>query len=169
MIPAMNKYIAVIGTVLVLSNPHLALQPAYAAQSKVAPVVAQALPTLTLPQISAPSTPVEQLHNPIVQPIISEVATPVETIQQTAERLVTAHYGAGHFTAFAKVVNRESTWNPDAVNQDSGACGLGQASPCSKLTDHSVTGQLTWMISYIDDRYGTPENAWSAEQTKGWY
>ena len=169
-LPAMNKYTAIIGTVLVLSNPHLALHPAHVLAAPVVPTSsAIALPTLTLTQILTNTSTTAQLIKPVIQPIVEIPAAPVETVQQTAERMVTAHYGVGHFTAFAKVVNRESTWNPDAVNSESGACGLGQALPCTKTPDHSVTGQLKWMIAYIDDRYGTPEIAWQAEQTKGWY
>lgn len=164
----MNKYTAIIGTILVLSNPHLALQPAYAAAAQSAPVTSEPLPTLTLQQLVSQSLSATGLNTPVVQSVAKVVVIP-ETVQQTAERLVTAHYGSGHFAAFAKVVNRESTWNPDAINRASGACGLGQALPCTKILDHSVEGQLNWMISYIDDRYGTPEDAWHAEQTKGWY
>lgn len=165
----MNKLTAVIGTVLVLSNPHLALQPAYAARISTTVAQTVSIPTLTLSQIISQKTTSESLIVPVVAKTITPTTSIPETPQQIAEQLVTEHFGASHYAAFAKIVNRESTWNPDAVNAESGACGLAQVNPCSKLVDHSVAGQLTWMISYIDQRYGTPENAWHAEQTKGWY
>ncbi|MEI7818751.1 MAG: ubiquitin-like domain-containing protein [bacterium] len=54
---------------------------------------------------------------------------------------------------------RESNWNPDSVNRSSGACGIPQAYPCSKITDKSTRGQIDWGLSYIAGRYGTPQNA----------
>jgi hypothetical protein len=164
-IPAMNKTTAIIATVLVLTNPTNALQTAHAATPHSVQVANPI--TLTLNQIVTQALPTPALSAPVVQiaipPAIS--ATP----QQLAERLVDAHYGPGQYAAFAKIVQRESTWNPNAINRETGACGLGQANPCSNLTDHSVEGQLNWMIGYIDERYGTPDNAWRAERTQGWY
>ena len=58
------------------------------------------------------------------------------------------------------MVQKESGWNPNAVNRSSGACGLAQALPCSKLgpnwSDPVVA--LNWMNSYVNGRYydGSP-------------
>lgn len=55
----------------------------------------------------------------------------------------------------------ESGNRPNAINASSGACGLGQALPCSKmgcsLSDYAC--QDAWFTSYMQARYGTWENA----------
>ena len=56
---------------------------------------------------------------------------------------------------------RESGNRPNAINASSGACGLGQALPCSKmpcsLSDYAC--QDAFFTSYMQARYGTWENA----------
>lgn len=65
----------------------------------------------------------------------------------------------------------ESGNNPGAINASSGACGLGQALPCSKLTctlaDYAC--QDSWFTSYMRERYGTWENAWAFWQSHRWW
>lgn len=69
--------------------------------------------------------------------------------------------------------NRESGWNPNAVNRSSGACGIPQALPCSKIAnkygDNSYQSQIKWGIDYINARYGNACEAWQHFKTKGWY
>lgn len=70
---------------------------------------------------------------------------------------------------------RESSWNPNAVNKRSGACGIPQANPCSKMakygkdyrTNYKV--QVAWGMDYIKARYQTPQNAWAFWQKNHWY
>lgn len=73
-----------------------------------------------------------------------------------------------------KLWNRESSWNPNAVNKTSGACGIPQANPCSKAskgTDYRTNWrtQVHWGLNYIKKRYGSPSEAWSHSQRIGWY
>ena len=91
------------------------------------------------------------------------------SLKQLAEELVNDQFGPGHFTAFAAIVQHESGWNPKAINRRSGACGLPQALPCSKIKDQTPVGQLNWMISYIKNRYGTPNDAWRIWKVQRWY
>jgi uncharacterized protein YabE (DUF348 family) len=56
---------------------------------------------------------------------------------------------------------KESGWNPNTANRTSGACGIPQAYPCSKITDKSAAGQIKWGLDYIKGRYGTPSAAWA--------
>lgn len=55
----------------------------------------------------------------------------------------------------------ESGNNPNAINKSSGACGLAQALPCSKmkcaLGDYAC--QDAWATQYMKARYGTWLNA----------
>ena len=74
-----------------------------------------------------------------------------------------------------KLWNRESGWNPNAVNKRSGSCGIPQSLPCSKMavegTDYRTNyrTQIRWGLKYIAGRYGSPSGAWSHSQWRGWY
>jgi hypothetical protein len=70
---------------------------------------------------------------------------------------------------------RESNWNYRATNPSSGAYGIPQALPGSKMATvasdwrtNPVT-QITWGLIYIKDVYGSPCGAWSHSQATGWY
>jgi resuscitation-promoting factor RpfB len=63
--------------------------------------------------------------------------------------------------ALYQLWEHESGWNPNSVNFWSGACGIPQADPCSKISDHSAYGQITWGLGYIAGKYGDPINAYA--------
>ena len=69
--------------------------------------------------------------------------------------------------------NRESGWNPNSVNKSSGACGIPQALPCSKIKNkygsNSWEAQIRWGIDYINSVYKTPCKAWNHFKSKNWY
>jgi len=69
------------------------------------------------------------------------------------------------------MVAKESGWNPNSVNKSSGACGLAQALPCSKLGPDwsNPIVALNWMNSYATGRYGSWENAYNFWQKNHWY
>ncbi|MGW0737918.1 aggregation-promoting factor C-terminal-like domain-containing protein [Streptomyces sp. NPDC002851] len=79
------------------------------------------------------------------------------------------------FAAFSKIVEHESGWNPQATNSSSGAYGLVQALPASKMasagTDWKTNPatQIKWGLDYMNDRYGSPVKAWNFWQANGWY
>jgi hypothetical protein len=60
------------------------------------------------------------------------------------------------------IVSRESGWNPNATNSSSGACGLVQALPCSKVpgNGYDPVDNLRWGNGYAVGRYGS----WAAAQ-----
>lgn len=55
------------------------------------------------------------------------------------------------------IIQKESGWNPSAKNRSSGACGLVQALPCSKLGSNwsDPVVALRWGDSYAHQRYGS--------------
>lgn len=55
------------------------------------------------------------------------------------------------------IVSRESGWNPNATNASSGACGLVQAYPCSKVpgSGYNPVDNLRWAHGYAVGRYGS--------------
>jgi hypothetical protein len=69
----------------------------------------------------------------------------------------------------------ESGWRVTAENSSSGAYGIPQALPGSKMATAgadwrtSAATQIEWGLGYIHDRYGTPCGAWSFKQGHGWY
>lgn len=69
------------------------------------------------------------------------------------------------------LVNKESGWNPSAVNSSSGACGLGQQLPCEKWAGqwNNPVDSLNGMHSYIISQYGSWGGAISHSQHVGWY
>ena len=79
------------------------------------------------------------------------------------------------FQALVKLWNKESRWNPYACNSSSGAYGIPQALPASKMavygTDYltNYKTQIKWGLNYIKSRYGTPTAAWNHSCNKGWY
>jgi uncharacterized protein YabE (DUF348 family) len=68
------------------------------------------------------------------------------------------------------LVTRESGWNPNAVNKSSGACGLPQALPCSKLGPNwnDPVVALNWMNTYVG-RYGGWAGAYAFWLVHHWY
>lgn len=69
------------------------------------------------------------------------------------------------------IVQRESGWNPNAVNRRSGACGLAQALPCSKVPGNPFdpVDSLRWMDGYVNARYGGWAGAYAFWQKNKWY
>lgn len=71
--------------------------------------------------------------------------------------------------------NQESGWNNKAENPTSGAYGIPQALPASKMgaaanpPESSPQAQIEWGISYIQETYGSPVMAWAHEQANNWY
>lgn len=69
------------------------------------------------------------------------------------------------------LISRESGWNPDAVNASSGACGLVQALPCSKIPGqwNNPVDALRWGTGYVNARYGGWNGALAHSNANGWY
>jgi len=97
--------------------------------------------------------------------------------QSYAHNLVINTYGWSEYDyeCLVKLWYRESGWNPNSHNKSSGAHGIPQALPASKMasegSDYYTNGytQIRWGLKYIKGRYGTPAAAWSHSQQKGWY
>lgn len=67
---------------------------------------------------------------------------------------------------------KESGWNPNAVNRGSGAFGIAQILPSAHPTANrnmSAQEQIDWGLNYIRNRYGSPSQAWAHSQRTNWY
>jgi soluble lytic murein transglycosylase-like protein len=69
------------------------------------------------------------------------------------------------------IVSRESGWNPNATNKSSGACGLVQALPCSKVpgNGYDPVDNLRWGNGYAVGRYGSWQNAFAFWSGNHWW
>jgi hypothetical protein len=81
----------------------------------------------------------------------------------------------GQFGCLDELWERESGWNPYAENPGSGAYGIPQALPGSKMASAGAdwatdaATQIRWGLGYIKADYGSPCGAWSHEESSGWY
>lgn len=84
-------------------------------------------------------------------------------------------WSTADFNCLVALWNKESKWNPNAYNSGSGAYGIPQALPASKMatagTDYRTNykTQINWGLSYISSKYGSPSAAWSHSKSKGGY
>lgn len=69
------------------------------------------------------------------------------------------------------IITKESNWDPNSVNSRSGACGLAQALPCSKVPVNPLDAvdSLTWANGYATKRYGSWENAYNFWTSHKWW
>ncbi|WP_368502473.1 G5 domain-containing protein [Actinomyces sp.] len=96
---------------------------------------------------------------------------------QSVAKSMMSSYGwdDSQFSCLVSLWNRESGWNYLAQNPSSGAYGIPQALPGSKMgsvaSDWATnpTTQITWGLGYISDRYGNPCSAWAHSESTGWY
>ncbi|GAA2584284.1 aggregation-promoting factor C-terminal-like domain-containing protein [Streptomyces sp. LARHCF252] len=95
----------------------------------------------------------------------------IAQIQAMARQIVPS----GQFQCFSNIVDHESDWNYKAVNPSSGAYGMFQALPGTKMSSAGAdwrtnpATQIKWGLGYMNDRYGSPCEAWSFWQANNWY
>ena len=84
-------------------------------------------------------------------------------------------WGEDQYNCLVSLWQKESGWRVNAENSSSGAYGIPQALPGSKMAtageDWATNAgtQIEWGLSYITGRYGTPCGAWGKSQASGWY
>ncbi|MFC9846301.1 transglycosylase SLT domain-containing protein [Streptomyces sp. NPDC060223] len=111
--------------------------------------------------------------------VLTATAAPAQAATTSASSAKTiAHKmipDAAQYNAFSKIVEHESGWDVDATNSSSGAYGLVQALPGSKMASAgsdwktNPETQIEWGLNYMNDRYGSPVGAWNFWQANGWY
>ncbi|MFD9130780.1 transglycosylase SLT domain-containing protein [Kitasatospora sp. NPDC059571] len=99
-------------------------------------------------------------------------AIPAGSVQALAAQIIG---DANQFSCFSQIVKRESGWDYTATNASSGAYGLVQALPGSKMASAGAdwrtnpATQIKWGLNYMNSRYGSPCGAWSFWQAHSWY
>ncbi len=105
------------------------------------------------------------------------VSTDVASVKKVARAIASSTYGWGdsEFACYDRIITQESGWNYTATNPSSGAYGIPQALPASKMASAgsdwrtNPATQVKWGLSYVKGRYGTPCQAWSFKSSHGWY
>ncbi|MFC1229328.1 transglycosylase SLT domain-containing protein [Streptomyces sp. Sce081] len=98
--------------------------------------------------------------------------TATGSAQATAQSMIG---DSAQYQCFSNIVQRESGWNHTATNASSGAYGLVQALPASKMASAgsdwktNPATQISWGIGYMNERYGSPCAAWDFWQSNNWY
>jgi hypothetical protein len=83
--------------------------------------------------------------------------------------------GSGEYDCLVSLWNKESGWNVYANNPSSGAYGIPQSLPGSKMAtaggdwQTNPATQITWGLDYIKRAYGTPCSAWAHSVKRNWY
>lgn len=83
--------------------------------------------------------------------------------------------GTSNWTNLGQLWTRESGWDNRAKNPTSGAYGIPQSLPASKMGAlanppiSSASAQIVWGLRYIRQTYGDPDGAWAHEEQFGWY
>ncbi|MCL2482070.1 MAG: ubiquitin-like domain-containing protein [Propionibacteriaceae bacterium] len=132
---------------------------------------------VTLPPVTQVTTTGSKPATPTPTPKASPpVSVTPGSAQAIAYDMVKARgWDDSQFQCLVSLWNHESGWNVSAQNRYSGAYGIPQALPGSKMASVGAdwrtnpATQITWGLSYITGRYGTPCGAWSSFQAKGWY
>jgi hypothetical protein len=89
--------------------------------------------------------------------------------------LATFKWPAAQFSCLDPLWAHESSWKVTAANVGSGAYGIPQALPGSKMASAgpdwktSAKTQIKWGLTYIKGAYGSPCGAWKHWQSAGWY
>jgi transglycosylase-like protein with SLT domain len=101
---------------------------------------------------------------------------PPPTPREIAASLLGSYgWDSSQFSCLDSLWVRESGWNPYAQNSSSGAYGIPQALPGSKMASAgsdwatNPATQIKWGLSYIRASYGSPCGAWSHSESYGWY
>jgi hypothetical protein len=106
-----------------------------------------------------------------------ELARDPDGAREVAKSLMEEKYGWGdkQYACLDDLWIKESNWNYRASNKRTGAHGIPQALPATKMdsagTDwrtNPVT-QISWGLRYIDVRYDTPCKAWAKFKRSNWY
>lgn len=84
-------------------------------------------------------------------------------------------WGEDQYSCLVSLWNKESGWRVNAMNSSSGAYGIPQSLPGSKMAsagsdwETNAGTQIEWGLGYISGRYGTPCGAWGHSVDVGWY
>ncbi len=101
---------------------------------------------------------------------------PIGTVQQFAYDLINENgWGRDQYSCLVALWDRESHWRVNAYNSSSGAYGIPQALPGTKMASAgddwrtNPETQIRWGIGYIKHRYHAPCGAFAHSNKFNWY
>ncbi|WP_022886451.1 hypothetical protein [Glaciibacter superstes] len=131
--------------------------------------------TITDPPPPPPPPPPVDSEPANYRPPSAAVPDPGSAQAYAAGAVAARGWGSEQFDCLVALWNKESGWRVNAMNSSSGAYGIPQALPGSKMAsagddwETNAATQIEWGLGYISGRYGTPCDAWNTSESKGWY
>lgn len=132
--------------------------------------------------LRTPGTAVGDAASAGIQGVTGMGANPAGSPKQIGQSMAASMGWTGvQWESLVKLWDGESGWNPRAKNPSSGAYGIPQAWPSTKLPkagqpesaggSSDARAQIEWGLNYIKGRYGTPQMAWAfwQRQSPHWY
>jgi len=110
-----------------------------------------------------------------IEVIGTKATTPEEARVLGYKMMLDYGFSEDQWTCLDSLWYRESRWLLTATNPTSGAYGIPQSLPASKMatvgSDYltNAATQISWGLKYIKDRYVTPCGAWNKSESVGWY
>lgn len=95
-----------------------------------------------------------------------------DNVVEAVKTATVAKFGESQWPAMQTIIQRESGFNPYAVNTTSGAAGLFQALPFSKtgcIALSDIDCQIEWGLNYVQNRYASPQGALAFWNLHHWY
>ena len=147
---------------------------------------AQAAKKLAARKLAANEAAAATQNTATAQPTASAQPTPSATAsaaavasgspQQIAQAMLASFgWSSSQFSCLDPLWAHESGWSVTAYNAGSGAYGIPQALPGSRMASAgpdwqtNAATQIRWGLEYIKGTYGSPCAAWDHEQATGWY
>jgi hypothetical protein len=164
-------------------RPDLAPAPAATSATSTTALAAGALAATAAARVVVTSAPRQRTIAPTTPKAVPRNVVPFRFgtpaySQWWARRLMATRYAwrsTGQYMCLVKLWNRESHWNYRSHNRASGAHGIPQAMPGTKMArvgrdwrTNPIT-QIRWGLGYIKGAYGSPCGAWSHWERRGWY
>ncbi|MDR0990872.1 MAG: SH3 domain-containing protein [Propionibacteriaceae bacterium] len=112
---------------------------------------------------------------PAADPVPAQTMTPAQAQANARQQVAARGWGDDQFRCLVELWNKESGWRMNAENPYSGAYGIPQALPGSKMASAgadwrtNAATQISWGLGYISQRYSTPCGAWGFFQSNNWY
>ena len=156
-----------------LAQTLAAIAQRQAAQKRAAALAAKKAAAAAAAASSATQTPAT------AQPSQTAAAT-VPAASGSPQQIAAAMLGSfgwssSQFACLDPLWAHESGWSASAYNAGSGAFGIPQALPGSRMASAgpdwqtNAATQIRWGLEYIKGTYGSPCGAWAHEEATGWY
>jgi hypothetical protein len=149
--------------------PTMTALPQTSAPPTAAPTTA---PTTTAPKTTAPRTSAPKAS---AAPVAAGCSAYSGNRLTACAMLPSFGFSTSEMSALSQMWENESGWDETAENPGSGAYGIPQALPGSKMASAgadwqtNAATQIRWGLGYIKERYGSPSAAWSFWQSNNWY